>query len=93
MPIHPRVRPFVDLLPLPIGDRLLSEDWMQARIRCGLRHVHWHDLRHTCASWLVQAGVPLELVAELLGHSSLSMTRRYAHFADSGLVDAVRKLA
>jgi integrase len=93
VPIHPRIKPFVDMLPLPIGDRQLSEDWMQARKRCGLLHVRWHDLRHTCASWLVQAGVPLELVAELLGHSSLAMTRRYAHFADSGLADAVRKLA
>ncbi len=93
VPIHPRIAPLVGSLPFGIGDRQLNEDWMLARVRCGLRHVRWHDLRHTCASWLVQAGVPLELVAELLGHSSLAMTRRYAHFATADLTAAVRKLA
>jgi integrase len=40
-----------------------------------------HDLRHTCASWLVQAGVPLYDVRAWLGHSSIKVTERYAHLA------------
>lgn len=40
-----------------------------------------HDLRHTAASWLIQAGVPLAQVAGFLGHASVRMTERYAHLA------------
>jgi integrase len=40
-----------------------------------------HSLRHTAASWLVQAGVPLMEVQRLLGHSTPTMTNRYAHLA------------
>ena len=40
-----------------------------------------HDLRHTAASWLVTAGVPLLEVSQLLGHKSITQTQRYAHLA------------
>jgi hypothetical protein len=40
-----------------------------------------HALRHTAASWLVQAGVPLYGVQRLLGHESFAVTARYAHLA------------
>jgi integrase len=51
-----------------------------------------HDLRHTYASHLVQAGVPLEKVRLLLGHTSISTTLRYAHFAPDHAMDAVKAL-
>ena len=41
----------------------------------------FHTLRHTFASWLIQAGVPIAEVQQYLGHQSDHMTRRYAHLA------------
>jgi len=42
-------------------------------------------MRHTCVAWLVSEGVPLTEVRDLLGHSTVIMTERYAHLALCGL--------
>jgi len=52
----------------------------------------FHDLRHTFASHLVMAGVPLLTVAELLGHKSIDMTKRYSHLSPNHKAAAVRML-
>ncbi|HBT88148.1 site-specific integrase [Desulfobacter sp.] len=54
--------------------------------------VVFHTLRHTYASWLVQKGEPLYTVKELMGHSDIKMTERYAHLANTNLENAVSKL-
>jgi integrase len=91
VPLHPRVAALAMSLPLGIGDRQLREAWSRARAQTGIR-CRWHDLRHTCASWLVQAGVPIYTVAELLGHSSVQVTKRYAHLAPEHLKDAIQRI-
>ncbi len=54
-----------------------------AQKRAGLRRIKWHDLRHSYASILASGGMPLFLIRGLLGHSSITMTERYAHLAAS----------
>lgn len=92
VPIHPRIEAIAARLPLPVTEWQRREGWNKARKACGLQAVRWHDLRHTCASWLVQNGVPLLVVKDFLGHSSVAVTQRYAHFAPMHLRDAVMRI-
>jgi integrase len=57
-----------------------------------LDDVNFHTLRHTFASWAVMRGVSLKELQELLDHSSLAMTMRYAHLALERLRSAVARL-
>jgi integrase len=60
--------------------------------RAGLRSIGWHVLRHTFASHLAMLGVPIRTIQELLGHSDIRMTMRYAHLSPVAKVEAVEKL-
>ncbi|MEZ4436974.1 MAG: tyrosine-type recombinase/integrase [bacterium] len=60
--------------------------------RAGLRHIRFHDLRHTFASHLVLKGCSLRLVQLLMGHCSVTLTERYAHVGDDQLAAAVEVL-
>lgn len=51
-----------------------------------------HSIRHTFASWLAIDGTPLRTIAELLGHSSVTMTFRYAHLSPAHLQEAVERI-
>ncbi|HOX59634.1 MAG TPA: site-specific integrase [Verrucomicrobiota bacterium] len=76
------------------GARLLSvsRSFNSACRDAGIVDFHIHDLRHTCAAWLVQAGVPLLEVSSLLRHYSIEMTQRYAHLSPDQARNAVNRL-
>src|SRR5262249_35051665 len=71
------------VFPSRTGTRIdanhLRRAFRAATTRAGLQDFHFHDLRHTFATRLVQSGVDLYKVQRLLGHKSPMMTQRYAH--------------
>lgn len=76
------------------GERKKTMNWSfrKSLESAGIDDFHIHDLRHTFASWLVSEGVELIKVRDLLGHSSIKMTERYAHLMPERLLDAVEVL-
>ena len=53
--------------------------WRRALAAAGIEDFRWHDLRHTWASWHVQAGTPVNVLQELGGWSDIRMVQKYAH--------------
>lgn len=67
--------------------------WKKALGRARITNFRWHDLRHTWASWHVQAGTPLNVLQELGGWSDYSMVLRYAHLAPEHLAEYASKIS
>jgi integrase len=61
---------------------LIEQAWRTARKRAGLLNFRFHDLRHTCASYLAMTGASLLDIAEVLGHKKLDMVKRYTHLTE-----------
>jgi integrase len=76
----------------PIADRSLRVAFEKALAKSGIRDFRFHDLRHTFATKLVQNGVDLYKVKELLGHKTLAMTTRYAHHYPESLRSGIAVL-
>jgi len=64
-----------------IPPRMFTRQYNRFAEQAGLEDTSLHTLRHTFASWLVQAGVPLYKVSNWMGHHSVTVTERYAHLA------------
>jgi integrase len=76
------------------GERIASvkKSFAHARSQAGITNFRIHDLRHTCAAWLTTAGVPTTEIRDLLGHSSITMTEKYAHLSPDNVRRAVQRL-
>lgn len=70
-----------------------GKTWRDAVKRAGLKDFRWHDLRHTWASWHVQAGTPMYVLQELGGWSSAEMVRRYAHLSSEHLAQYAERMS
>jgi len=71
----------------------ISKTWYRIRKKIGLDDVRIHDLRHSFASIAVSNGVSLPVIGALLGHSQPSTTARYAHLANSVMLETANMVA
>lgn len=71
-------------------DRVIEDLGLNEGITDRRQRMTFHNLRHTAASWLVQAGKPLYTVQKLLGHKKYEMTDRYSHPAPGNLRDTAK---
>ncbi len=86
IPIIPALRPWLEHFPLTLTVDGVKSAWRRARVSAGMKHVNFHDLRHSCASIMLGLGVDLYTISKVLGHSNVATTQRYAHLQ----VDAQR---
>ena len=76
----------------PLRAKNVSYQWKKILKECNIPHKKFHAIRHTYASMLLKNGVDIETVAELMGHSAISITQIYLHSSNNQKQEAVNKL-
>ena len=76
----------------PKNGILLERPWRTALKKAGIKNFRWHDLRHSAASYLAMSGVQMRSIAELLGHKTLQMVKRYSHLNQDHLREEVNRM-
>jgi integrase len=71
---------------------LIDHAWRQAVRRAALRDFRFHDLRHTAASYLAMSGASLREIADVLGHTNIQRTLKYAHLVASHTARVVARM-
>jgi integrase len=88
LPVTEKTKPADVLFPALEG-HWISVKFVRVCRELGIADFHFHDLRHTAASWLRMQGADIHTVAQLLGHKDLRMAARYQHLSPAFLADAV----
>lgn len=70
----------------------LRQPWEKALKQAGIEDFHFHDLRHSAASYLAMNGASLNEIAAVLGHKTLAMVQRYAHLSESHKAGVVERM-
>jgi len=70
----------------------LRKPWEAALSSAGITGYRWHDNRHGAASEMIMSGASLAEVAEVLGHKTLSMVRRYSHLSEQHAAGVVERM-
>ena len=83
---------FTDNEGRPLKGKNVSAKWTKILKSCNIPHKKFHAIRHTYASMLLKNGVDIETVAELMGHSAISITQIYLHSSKNQKQDSVNKL-
>lgn len=76
----------------PLKGKNVSAKWTKILKKCNIPHKKFHSIRHTYASMLLSKGVDIETVAELMGHSAISITQIYLHSSYTSKNKSVNKL-
>ncbi len=69
----------------------IDAPWQEALTAAGIENFRFHDLRHSCASYLAQAGASPLQIGSILGHKSLSMVRRYSHLNTAETIELLEE--
>lgn len=78
-PVVSAKHPFVNRYGKRLTTQGLDRQWRLVRTAAKIENFRWHDLRHSCASFLAQNGASLPEIGSVLGHSSPSITAKYSH--------------
>lgn len=92
IPAHPKIRHLLRFLPLPGPKITIQRAWARACRAAGIEGKTFHDLRHSAASEMVNAGVPEATIGAVLGHRDRRSTKRYTHLRLPTLAEAVKTI-
>lgn len=92
VPVHPKTAHLARRWPRKVPARTVQAWFLYACRRLGLEDLRFHDLRHSAASAMINAGVPVYTVGAVLGHKAAASTKRYSHLDTTSLADAIKRI-